>query len=534
MDKKKALQLQTKLKDQSFFGYNIIELINNGKSAAVFKAEKEGKGYALKIFDNNLIERFGHEIQSKRIEQEISLKNHSIPNLVKIYEGGNTLIGNETYYFLVMELIDGLNLKQVIDHKDYKISLKFIKTVFERLYKVSEALLSKFAIVHRDIKPENIMKTDSGKIILMDLGVLKFIGSESFSDQDEKAFVGTLRYAPPEFLLRKEENTIDGWRAVNYYQIGATLHDLIMEKELFIEKSPYTNLVLAIKEDFPNLSNNDLPFELLQFTRDLLTKNPNQRLELITKNRIDTIRNLSNADTKVDKSVQQILHKRINHQNKFAEIDKIKRTKEENRKRQEDLGKEIKTIIDGCFKDLKERQLFNNYNVSNNFNFDGDSSKENYTQNYLYELEGELEMGFPTNLYYFLRIENSANGFAKIDAIAFFPSFMSKGKIENALEFVREVFERPVPLSEIINRVGPRPIKLDFKTITFFKGVISNDTSTKEFIIEKIVEVMAKAFDLGEPFVDDVLEANKKHAEAKGKGISIRLKGRGNLIVDSL
>lgn len=534
MDKHKALILESKLKNQIFFGYNIIKLINNGKSAAVFKAEKGGDQYALKIFDNELIERFGHEIQNKRIEQEISLKKHNIPNLIRIYEGGNTLIGEETHYFLVMEFIDGLNLKQFIEEIDYKPSLQFIKKVFENLYSVSEALLSEFGIVHRDIKPENIMKTSTGKIILMDLGVLKFVGSESFSDQDEKAFVGTLRYAPPEFLLRLEEDTIEGWRAVNYYQIGATLHDLIMEKELFIEKSPYSNLVLAIKEDFPTILNNKLPFELLQFTRDLLTKNAKQRLELINKDRIDRIRAIENPGSKVEISVEQILHKRINHQNKFAQIDKIKRTKEENSKRQKELGEDIKNLIEDCFKNLEERKLYSVYTISKSFNFSGDSYNENLIQNYLLELKGELEMGFPTNLYFFLRIENSPNGFAKIETIAFFPSFISKGKMENPLEFVREVFERPVPLSEIINRVGPRPIKLDFKTITLFKGVISNDESTKDYLIEKIVVIMAKVFDLGEPFVDDMFKANKKYAEAKGKGVSIKLKGRVNLIIDSI
>ena len=81
MDKAKSIQLEKALKGKNFNGYNVLSLVNNGKSAAVFKAEKQNKFFALKIFDNELVERFGHEIQIKRIEQEISLKNHGIKGL---------------------------------------------------------------------------------------------------------------------------------------------------------------------------------------------------------------------------------------------------------------------------------------------------------------------------------------------------------------------------------------------------------------------------------------------------------------------
>ena len=90
---------------------------------------------------------------------------------------------------------------------------------------MTEKLLER-SVVHRDIKPENIVVTPSGHIVLMDLGVLKLVGTRSFTDDEHKQFVGTLRNAPPEFLFWDEHDTVDGWRAVNFYQIGAILHDL--------------------------------------------------------------------------------------------------------------------------------------------------------------------------------------------------------------------------------------------------------------------------------------------------------------------
>ena len=102
MDTYKAKQLEQILKGQKFLNYEIVKLLNNGKSSAVFKAKDlDGNFYAVKIFDNDLIERFGHEIQEKRIEQEISLKGHTISNLVKIIDGGKTQIESNEYYYIV-------------------------------------------------------------------------------------------------------------------------------------------------------------------------------------------------------------------------------------------------------------------------------------------------------------------------------------------------------------------------------------------------------------------------------------------------
>jgi serine/threonine-protein kinase RIO1 len=88
MDHHKAKQLEVTLKDKRFCGLIIKKLLNNGKSAAVFLAEDAmDQKVALKIFDNEMIDRFGHELQEKRIQQEIALKGHDIPNLVKILDG---------------------------------------------------------------------------------------------------------------------------------------------------------------------------------------------------------------------------------------------------------------------------------------------------------------------------------------------------------------------------------------------------------------------------------------------------------------
>jgi serine/threonine protein kinase len=69
------------------------------------------------------------------------------------------------------------------------------------------------------------------RLVLLDLGVLRPIAGSTLTDANGiQAFVGTLQYSSPEFLLRQEEESLDGWRSLTFYQIGGVLHDLIMRR----------------------------------------------------------------------------------------------------------------------------------------------------------------------------------------------------------------------------------------------------------------------------------------------------------------
>lgn len=533
MDKLKSLELEKQIKGQSIGGFKVLKLINNGKSAAVFKAEKDGVFFALKIFDNDLVERFGHEIQTKRIEQEIALKNHSIPNLVKIFEGGNTTLYGQKYYFLIMELISGSNLMDYIKTNDYEQN--FVIKVLENLTETTEQLLSEKGIAHRDIKPENIMVNDENEIVLMDLGVLKLVGAQSFSDEEEKSFVGTLRYAPPEFLLRTEVDSQEGWRAINLYQIGATLHDIIMKKELFYDKTPYSNLVIAIKEDVPLISNTSFPFELLQITRDMMTKDWKKRLELVYKARINKIK-ISSSSTKdsYDDGIEEILKMRIAPQASFDEIEKMTRTKSELSEQRKQFAGELSQLVKDCVLDIEKKGVCYKTSVSDNFRFSDDSNNGKIIQNYLVELIGDLKIGFPSNLYLFFRITNEDNFYTTVESISIFHPFNKKPEMNNPLKFFGQFDSESRQIQNMINRVGPSQVNFKFKTITFFDGIAEIDDSFKVHLKKKIVELIVKSLKSVEKKVEDEILFQKKIIESKN-GYTVRESDGNKLyIIDSL
>lgn len=519
MDYIKARQLEAELSNKSLSGYQVIEYINCGKSAAVFKAKKNGENYALKIFDNELVERFGHEIQLKRINQEIGLKGHTIDNLVKIFDGGKDEILGSEYYYLVMELIKGKNLKEFIDSEDYSES--FIVSVFEKLYNVTNELLTQNnPIVHRDIKPENIMITNDRDVILMDLGVLKFVGVKSMSDVDEKQFLGTLRYAPPEFLTRKEKDSIEGWNSVNLYQIGGVIHDLIQKKELFSDKTPYTNLVLAIKEDPPRIIKNGYSFSLIQMVRNLLTKDWELRNQLCSKEKIDEFRaNVSKKKSSIEKKIDEIQSMSFDFESAINEIEKIQRSNQEKLAIRREISKKLIHFARSPFKFIVENRLALSYSESKAFKLLADrKNREKEINNYLVKLKGDVKLGYSSELLFWVRIVNDEKYFVEISTICFILSPFLRNQNLSPDKLLESIFNET-------NRL--RQFKTEVKLIEVFSGVIDLEclSDVDELIIEKKLNLLKKAKEMMKPNVEGMINQRRSFAE---NGI-----GNNNTIVTS-
>jgi serine/threonine protein kinase len=516
MDNLKAQELASRLINKSFEGYTILELINNGKSAAVFKAtDNNGNLVAVKIFDDELIKRFGHEIQLMRIEQELKLKNHDIRNLIKIIDGGRTLINSKSHYFLVMEHVQGKNLKDFIDSQEY--SLDFIRYTIESLIIVTEQLLV-MNIVHRDIKPENIMVNALGNIILMDLGVLKIIGAESSSDNEEKQFLGTLRYAPPEFLTRQEEDSSNGWRSVNLYQIGAVLYELIEKKDLFHSEIPYPNLVLAIKEKNPIINSRETPSNLIQLARNLLTKNWQQRLDINPINRILEL--CSNSEKEVIKSdlieneLEEINIKSIEHENELDHVLLIRSNFEQKLQKKNGILQEIFAVLNANLVSLKTKGLIASWKSSQPFMIYINDNELVQPQYLIYELKGLLTKGFSRPVYLVYKIVNDENAYCEVGlAVVLMDKDVEVDVHKKSLFF----YELGIQLGHD-NLSG----KEDIGFFNIFKGVINTkDLDTRSNLLLITIKFIKKAISLMSSEVKKEISTQREMSERGLKKIAI-------------
>ena len=263
-------------------GWNVLSHLGTGKSAVVFKVTRNGEERALKIFDPELVQRAGKERQLKRIGRELSLKDKIHPHLVRVYDGGEC--ATTGYLFLVMELIDAPNLAEVISD----VPRDSIRTIIAQVAEAAHFLESlSHPVAHRDIKPDNIaVSRDFRHATLLDLGVMLPVDlaeTTPSSDGERRFFVGTLRYSPPEFLIRREKYSVEGWRAVTFYQLGAVLYDLIMKARLFEEfADPYARLVMAVQNETPAITAKDVSEELILLAKTCLSKHPDVRLRYVS------------------------------------------------------------------------------------------------------------------------------------------------------------------------------------------------------------------------------------------------------------
>ncbi len=147
--------------------YKVINRAGSGGMADVFKAEDTvlNRTVAIKMLhpqfarDENFVARFRREAQSA------AALNH--PNIVNIHDWGS----HDGTYFIVMEFLEGENLKQIINREGALSP----DTAIRIIGKVCDALefAHKHDIVHRDIKPHNIVISKDGTVKVTDFGIAR-------------------------------------------------------------------------------------------------------------------------------------------------------------------------------------------------------------------------------------------------------------------------------------------------------------------------------------------------------------------------
>lgn len=261
----------------SLAGWELLEFLRHGKSAVVMRARREQMAAVVKVFHPGLIEAYGRGAQLIRISRERELIDKSHTNIVRILDAGTC--ETSKLLFVAMEVAPGKPLSEVLS----SIPRANIATLIEQLARAARQL-EDWGLTHRDIKPDNIhVNEDLTSLMLLDFGVLKPHGDDSAtSQQASKAFIGTHQYSPPEMIHGCEENTLNGWRAITFYQIGAVLHDLIVRKPIFkYATTRHADLVAAIDNTSVVVVDDEVDPHLCNLATRCLLKSPLERLRLV-------------------------------------------------------------------------------------------------------------------------------------------------------------------------------------------------------------------------------------------------------------
>jgi serine/threonine protein kinase len=220
--KKQDHLIGTKIVDR----YEILSVIGYGGTTSVYKANDLGRGrfVVIKMLHTHST---ASEITVRRFEQECStlaLLKHR--NIVAHYDNGVT---DEDQPFLVMEYLDGVTLKQLIEESG-SLEVKEALSIFIQACAGLAAAHEK-SIVHRDMKPANIMVLRDEQAVvqvkILDFGVAKLlIQGETFQTKTQTGeMLGTLLYMSPEQCLDQD---LDGRSDV--YSLGCVLYEALTGK----------------------------------------------------------------------------------------------------------------------------------------------------------------------------------------------------------------------------------------------------------------------------------------------------------------
>lgn len=206
-----------------------------------------------------------------RIEKEVEfLVKIDHPSIVKLYSAFRDQ--NTQSYYIVMEMVDGVNLEQYVMRNGAISPDK----ATELMIKILDAMqcVHQAHIVHRDIKPSNIMLRNDGNVCLLDFGVAKDLDSR-YTHTIDGSVIGTNGYMSPE----QAEGYSISYRS-DIYSLGCVFYYMLTGHHAFNTlSSEFETADAIITKDFPKLSKykKGLP-EILQKVLDKATaKNMMQR-----------------------------------------------------------------------------------------------------------------------------------------------------------------------------------------------------------------------------------------------------------------
>lgn len=203
--------------------YEIIELIGSGGMANVYKAlcHRLNRYDAVKIMRDETASNTELRRRFRAESQAVAMLSH--PNIVSVYDVSH----NDDVEYIVMELIDGITLKQYLQKKSVLDPSEVLDFTIQTA-KALEHAHSK-GIIHRDIKPQNIMLLKDGMIKVADFGIASL---ENTIEENNGETVGSVHYIAPEQARGEDPDARS-----DIYSLGIVMYEMLTGRLPYVGNS---------------------------------------------------------------------------------------------------------------------------------------------------------------------------------------------------------------------------------------------------------------------------------------------------------
>ena len=246
--------------------YQIIKSIGEGGMANVYLAYDTilDRDVAVKVLRGDLSndEKFVRRFQ----REALSASSLSHPNIVEVYDVGD----DNGQYFIVMEYIDGKNLKDLLKKRG-KLTVSEVVDIMSQIADGLSIAHDSY-IIHRDIKPQNIMILENGLVKITDFGIAMAMNATQLTQTN--SVMGSVHYLPPEQASGKG-STLKS----DIYSMGILMYELLSGTLPYRGENAVEIALKHLKEPLPSIREDlpDIPQSVENIILKSAAKNPKNR-----------------------------------------------------------------------------------------------------------------------------------------------------------------------------------------------------------------------------------------------------------------
>ena len=247
--------------------YEILECIGTGGMAVVYKARDHrlNRLVAIKILKPELANDADFRRRFHDESQAVAMLSHA--NIVSVYDVSNS----DGMNYIVMELIDGLTLKQYMQRRGTPLNWREAQHFITQIMRALSHAHGR-GIIHRDIKPHNIMVLRDGSVKVTDFGIAQ-LASAAQNTMTQEA-IGSVHYISPE---QAKGSHVDC--RTDIYSAGVVLYEMLTGRLPFEGDTPVAVAIQHIKSiPVPPCDlNPEVPHALEAITMKAMAPELNQR-----------------------------------------------------------------------------------------------------------------------------------------------------------------------------------------------------------------------------------------------------------------